>query len=95
MTISTRVDIGQRGSAAPGMFAPILDTKEALSLMAREFVDSITDKRLPISDGYAGYRVVRLLEAAQQSLQQDGRTIEVADAFGLRKATPSGLETGA
>jgi len=82
------------GQRSAGMFAPILDTTEALSLMAREFVDSITDKRLPISDGYAGYRVVRLLEAAQQSLQQDGRTIEVADAFGLRKATPSCLEAG-
>jgi predicted dehydrogenase len=83
------------GHRSAGMFAPILDTTEALSLMAREFVDSITDKRLPISDGYAGYRVVRLLEAAQQSLQQDGRTIEVADAFGLRKSTPSWLEAAA
>ena len=83
------------GHRSAGMFAPILDTTEALSLMAREFVDSITDKRLPISDGYAGYRVVRLLEAAQQSLQQDGRTIEVADAFGLRKSTASWLEAGA
>ena len=51
-------------------------------------------KRLPISDGYAGYRVVRLLEAAQQSLQQNGRTIEVTDAFGLRKRVPSFLEAG-
>jgi predicted dehydrogenase len=83
------------GHRSAGMFAPILDTTEALSLMAREFVDSITEKRLPISDGYAGYRVVRLLEAAQQSLQQEGRTIEVADAFGLRKAAPSCLEAGA
>jgi predicted dehydrogenase len=78
-----------------GMFAPNLDRSEALSLMAREFVDSITEKRLPISDGYAGYRVVRLLEAAQQSLQQNGRTIEVTDAFGLRKSIPSFLEVGA
>lgn len=78
----------------PGMFAPNLDTSEALSLMAREFVDSITAKRLPISDGNAGYRVVRLLEAAQQSLQQNGRTIEVKDAFGLRKSVPSFLEAG-
>ena len=83
------------GHRSAGMFAPILDTTEALSLMAREFIESIADKRLPISDGYAGYRVVRLLEAAQQSLQQDGRTIDVADALGLRKATPSCLETGA
>jgi len=83
------------GHRSTGMFAPILDGSEALGLMAREFADSITEKRLPISDGYAGYRVVRLLEAAQQSLQQNGRTMEVADGFGLRKGTPSSLEAGA
>ena len=82
------------GHCNPGMFAPILDTSEALSLMAREFVDSITEKRLPVSDGYAGYRVVRLLEAAQQSLQQNGRTIEMTDGLGLRKRGPSFLEVG-
>ncbi len=72
------------------MVAPNLDTSEALRLMAREFIDSITEKRLPISDGYAGYRVVRLLEAAQQSMSLNGQPIEVADTIGPRKAwTPS------
>jgi hypothetical protein len=45
--------------------------------MAREFVHSIREMRTPISGGYSGYRVVRLLEAAQQSMQQNGRPIEL------------------
>ena len=73
------------------MVAPNLDTTEALRLMAREFVDSITQKRLPISDGYAGYRVVRLLEAAQQSMQLNGQPVELTDAIGSRKSVDSTL----
>ena len=76
------------GHRHQGVFAPTLETTEALRLMAREFVDSIIEKRVPTSDGYACYRVVRLLEAAQQSLQQDGRTVEVVDALGVGKAIP-------
>jgi predicted dehydrogenase len=59
------------------MLAPNLDTTEALRLMARDFVDSIVEKRPPVSDGEAGYRVVRLLELAQQSMMQNGRPVEV------------------
>jgi predicted dehydrogenase len=61
------------------MLAPQLDTSEALRLMAREFVASINEKRAPLSDGYAGYRVVRLLEAAQASIEQNGRLIVLKD----------------
>jgi len=73
------------------MVAPNLDTSEALRLMAREFVDSIAEKRLPISDGYAGYRVVRLLEAAQQSMELNGQPIELTDAIGTRESVDSTL----
>jgi predicted dehydrogenase len=61
------------------MLAPQLDTSEALRLMAREFVASINEKRAPLSDGYAGYRVVRLLEAAQRSIEQNGRMVSLRD----------------
>ena len=67
------------------LVAPNLDTTEALRLMAREFVDSIVQKRLPISDGFAGYRVVRLLEAAQQSMELNGQPIELPNSIGSRK----------
>jgi len=57
------------------VLVPQLDTTEALRLMARDFVSSIAEQRAPLSDGYSGYRVVRLLEAAQRSLEENGRTI--------------------
>jgi len=60
------------------MFAPHLDTTEALRLVAREFLSSIAENRTPMTDGAAGYRVVRLLEAAQKSMDENGREIELA-----------------
>jgi hypothetical protein len=46
-------------------------------LMAQDFAYAITEQRRPVSDGYSGYRVVRLLELAQRSMAQNGRPIEV------------------
>jgi len=59
------------------MFAPNLDAGEALRTMARDFISAIVEKRSPVSDGYTGYRVVRLLEMAQQSMAQNGRAMEL------------------
>jgi predicted dehydrogenase len=59
------------------MFAPQLDTSEALRLVAKEFLGSIAESRPPMTDGAAGYRVVRLLEAAQKSIDEHGREVEV------------------
>ena len=53
-----------------------------------------TEKRLPVSDGYAGYRVVRLLEAAQASLRQAGETVEIRDALAIRQGARPVLEVG-
>lgn len=61
------------------MSAPNLETTEALRLMAREFVMSITENRPALTDGHAGYRIVRLLEAAQQSMDDGGRLIYLTD----------------
>ncbi|HUI41510.1 MAG TPA: Gfo/Idh/MocA family oxidoreductase [Terriglobia bacterium] len=62
------------------MLAPQLDSTEALRLMAREFVNSIVDGRPPMTNGTSGYRVVRLLEAAQRSIELNGREIELGKA---------------
>src|SRR5690348_10464906 len=59
------------------MLAPQLDTSEALRLMANDFATAIADQHRPVSDGYSGYRVVRLLELAQRSMAQNGRPVEV------------------
>jgi predicted dehydrogenase len=70
------------------MLAPTLENTEALRLMAREFVTSITEKRAPLSDGYAGLRVVRLLEAAQESIEQNGRVVHLKPQT-VRTAVPA------
>ena len=59
------------------MHAPQLDMTEALGRELREFVHCVENCARPIADGNAGLRVVRILEAATQSLAQRGRVIEL------------------
>lgn len=59
------------------ILVPNLETTEALKLMAQEFVNSIREDRNPLTDGASAYRVVRLLEAAQRSIEQNGREIDL------------------
>ena len=54
------------------VWAPRLDSTEALRYVVAEFLESIRDCRRPLTDGYSGLRVVRLLEAAQQSIKHGG-----------------------
>lgn len=55
------------------VWAPKLDSTEALRYVVGEFLDSIREGRRPLTDGQSGLRVVRLLEAAQQSIKNGGR----------------------
>jgi predicted dehydrogenase len=59
------------------MHAPKLDRREALSLVVAEFAAAVEERRLPLTDGAAGVRVVTLLEAAAQSLRSEGRRIRL------------------
>jgi predicted dehydrogenase len=59
------------------MLVPNLDTSEALRLMATDFICAIVEGATPLSDGYSGYRVVRLLQLAQKSMALNGRAVEV------------------
>ncbi len=52
------------------MHAPKIEEAEALKVETRYFLDCIMNKTRPINDGVAGLRVVRILEAAEQSLNQ-------------------------
>jgi predicted dehydrogenase len=62
------------------MWAPKLDTREALSVELAQFLDCIQTSATPTSDGRAGLRVVEILEAASLSLAQRGRMIDLEDA---------------
>jgi predicted dehydrogenase len=57
------------------MCAPHLAVREALHAEAAHFVDCIVNRRTPMTDGRAGLRVVRLLEAATESMQHCGRLV--------------------
>ena len=58
------------------VWSPQLDLTEALSIEIRHFVECIRHDQVPTVDGQAGLRIVRLLEAATQSMRASGRTIE-------------------
>jgi predicted dehydrogenase len=55
------------------VWAPRLDPTEALHYVVAEFLDSIRAARKPLTDGEAGLRVVRVLEAAQRSMKSGGQ----------------------
>jgi predicted dehydrogenase len=59
------------------VWAPKLDPTEALHYVCAEFLAAVRDSRPTRSDGAAGLRVVRLLETAQQSINEGGRWIKL------------------
>lgn len=59
------------------VWAPKLEVTEALLAEARYFIRCITHGERSITDGRAGLRVVRILEAATQSMNTRGRPVEL------------------
>jgi predicted dehydrogenase len=57
------------------VWGPKVDGTEALKVELGYFVDCILEGKRPINDGAAGLRVVRLLEAAEESLKNRGRIV--------------------
>lgn len=59
------------------MWAPRLDNTEALQTEARHFIDCIENNTPPETDGPAGLRMVNMIEAAERSLRDRGRLVEI------------------
>jgi predicted dehydrogenase len=59
------------------VWSPKLQQTEALKLELEYFADCILNDRTPTNDGEAGLRVVKLLEAADESLTHRGRIVAV------------------
>lgn len=57
------------------MWAPRLEQVEALQLEMKYFVECIETGKDPFNDGRAGLRVVKMLEAASQSLEKRGALV--------------------
>jgi predicted dehydrogenase len=67
------------GYRAGDMSAPHLPNVEALQVEARHFVECIKTGQRPTTDGQAGLRVVRILEAASKSMARHGQPIELSE----------------
>ena len=60
------------------MYAPKLESVEALQTAVRHFLDCVRTGRTPLTGGEAALRVLRVLEAAQRSLRHGGRVERIA-----------------
>jgi predicted dehydrogenase len=60
------------------VWAPKVAQVEALTAELSYFMDCIVDGSTPFNDGVAGLRVVRMLEAAEQSLRERSREVALA-----------------
>lgn len=59
------------------MWAPQVQQLEALHVELDYFADCIMNQKTPFNDGHAGLRVVRMLEAAEMSIQKRGELIRL------------------
>jgi predicted dehydrogenase len=57
------------------VWSPHLDQKEPLQVAVTHFAECIRERKTPLTDGEAGLRVVRILEAAQRSIKAQGGRI--------------------
>lgn len=57
------------------MWAPRVEQTEALKVELKYFAECILNDKVPINDGAAGLRVVRMLEAAEESLKEKGKIV--------------------
>ena len=59
------------------MWAPQVEQLEALHVELDYFADCIMNNKTPFNDGHAGLRVVRMLEAAEASIQKRGELVRL------------------
>ena len=65
----------RRAYRAGDIHSPRVNVIEALQVEVRHFIERIRDGKRPISDGDAGLRVVRVLEAGSHSLKLGGTRV--------------------
>jgi len=54
---------------------PHIDEHEPLQTMVTHFAECVRDGKRPLTDGEAGLRIVRILDAAQRSIKAQGGRI--------------------
>lgn len=66
--------------------SPYVRFEEPLRVECQHFVDCLSCRATPLTDGRNGMEVVRVIEAAQQSLRQGGIPVPIPTAVDLRLA---------
>ena len=69
------------------MYSPKVIQTEALSLGVKEFIEAIKEDREPLTNGRDGLEVVKILEAAQLSINQKGMLVKINEKNGTRAAS--------
>ena len=57
------------------IYVPKISTREGLSVMAEDFMNAVTRNKEPISNKNLSLDVVRILEAAEQSIKNNGKEV--------------------
>src|SRR3990172_433081 len=65
----------RRAYRAGDILSPRVSVTEALQVEAQHFIECVRTGKTPISDGQAGLRVVRVLEAGMRSLRGGGARV--------------------
>jgi len=60
------------------ILVPYIKVGEPLRLECLHFLECVKTRRRPVSDGYDGLRVVKVLDAAQRSLKANGEPVKIA-----------------
>ncbi|MBA2725897.1 MAG: Gfo/Idh/MocA family oxidoreductase [Actinobacteria bacterium] len=69
------------------VFSPYIEFEEPLRVECRHFLECVSERKRPITDAYNGVDVVRVIEAAQQSLKDGGTPIAIAPATAIPPVT--------
>ena len=59
------------------VYIPKLSSREALAGVADDFLQSVLQNKLPLSNALLGRSVVQILEASQQSIKNSGKEIRI------------------
>jgi predicted dehydrogenase len=62
---------------AGDMWAPRVEQIEALRVESEYFVDCVRNDKTPVNDGCAGLRIVKLLEACDESMRNNGHMVKL------------------
>jgi predicted dehydrogenase len=62
---------------------PYVKLTEPLAIECRHFIESVRTRKPALSDGSDGLRVIKVLDAAQRSLRQNGQPVSIGSKIGV------------